>query len=631
MPAASTGVGATAGNAQATVSWTAPSDGGSVIVDYTVTSNPGGRTVTGLSSPLTVTGLTNGVGYTFTVTARNSVGSSVASIASNSVTPQSDQSITFADPGAQNFGTTPTLSATSTSGLSVVFTSATTGVCTITGGGAVTFVTAGACTINANQVGDASFLAASQVSRSFTVNTVAPGPPTISSATAGNTQATITFTPPVNTGGSVITSYTVTSSPSGFTGTGPTSPITVTGLANGTSYTFTLTATNSAGIGSASSASSPAVPQGSQTITFADPGAQNFGTTPTLSATSTSGLSVAFTSATTGVCTITGGGAVTFVTAGACTINANQVGDASFLAASQVSRSFTVNALTPGPRAAQIITFVNPGAHNVGATPTLTATSTSGLSVVFTSATTGVCTITRDGETVLLTSGTCTINANQVGDASFLAASQESQSFTVNALTPGPPTPAFSATQPIFPETNINSVSPHQIVTVTSSGGIGLDFRSSSTPSQIYVGGPDAVAFRIIGNTCSGTIVAPSFTCSVTLEFAPITMGVTVASLIFESSNLSGGPHYISLFGTTPGSALAEQPAKILPSDVTQQVGLPLGQSCNQLKERMLNWADVGHGGWTQSWAQWMNSGLGGSVCTRTLYFVDVSQHWSVR
>jgi len=274
---------------------------------------------------------------------------------------------------------------------------------------------------------------------------------------------------------------------------------------------------------------------------------------------------------------------------------------------------------------------MNPGAHNVGATPTFTATSTSGLSVVFTSATTGVCTITRDGETVFLTSGTCTINANQVGDASFLAAPQESQSFTVNALTPGPPTPAFSATQPIFPETNINSVSPHQIVTVTSSGGIGLDFRSSSTPSQIYVGGPDAVAFRIIGNTCSGTIVAPSFTCSVTLEFAPITMGVKVASLIFESSNLSGGPHFIPLFGTTPGSALAEQPAKILPSDVTQQVGLPLGQSCNQLKERMLNWADVGHGGWTQSWAQWMNSGLGGSVCTRTLYFVDVSQHWSVR
>jgi hypothetical protein len=80
------------------------------------------------------------------------------------------------------------------------------------------------------------------------------------SAIAGNSQATVTFTAPVSNGGAAITSYTVTSSPGGLTGTGSASPITVTGLTNGTSYTFTVTATNSVGTGSASAASNSVTP-----------------------------------------------------------------------------------------------------------------------------------------------------------------------------------------------------------------------------------------------------------------------------------------------------------------------------------------------------------------------------------
>ena len=87
-PDAPTGVSAVAGDAQATVSWTAPAnDGGDAITGYTVTSSPAGKTctTTGATS-CTVTGLTNGVSYTFTVTATNSTGTSVAS-ASASATP----------------------------------------------------------------------------------------------------------------------------------------------------------------------------------------------------------------------------------------------------------------------------------------------------------------------------------------------------------------------------------------------------------------------------------------------------------------------------------------------------------------------------------------------------------------
>ena len=80
-----------AGNAQATVPFTAPSsDGSSAITSYTATSSPGG--ITGIisqsgSGSITVTGLTNGSAYTFSVTATNAIGTSAASDTSNSVVP----------------------------------------------------------------------------------------------------------------------------------------------------------------------------------------------------------------------------------------------------------------------------------------------------------------------------------------------------------------------------------------------------------------------------------------------------------------------------------------------------------------------------------------------------------------
>jgi hypothetical protein len=88
----------------------------------------------------------------------------------------------------------------------------------------------------------------------------APGAPAIGTAIAGVGQATVNFTPPASNGGSPITQYTATSSPGGFMATGTTSPLTVKGLTTGTSYTFTVTATNSIDTGPPSSASNSVTP-----------------------------------------------------------------------------------------------------------------------------------------------------------------------------------------------------------------------------------------------------------------------------------------------------------------------------------------------------------------------------------
>ncbi|WP_335918630.1 Ig-like domain-containing protein [Shewanella algae] len=340
---------ASALDGQAVVNFSAPaSDGGSAITSYQVTSSPGGITASGANSPIGVAGLTNGTSYTFTVQAINAVGTSSPSAPSNSVVPKANQTISFNNPGAQDFGTTPTLAATASSGLTPVFSSSTTGVCTITASGTLTFVTTGNCSIDADQPGDSSYNAAPTVTQGFTVNAVVPGAPTSVNAVASDASATVSFSAPASTGGAAISGYTVTSSPGGLTASGAGSPLTVSGLSNGTDYSFIVSASNTAGTGPASSPSNTVTPKASQSISFSNPGAQSFGTAPTLTATASSGLAPVFSSNSTGVCTITTTGTLSFVSAGSCSINADQAGDSGYNAAPTVTQSFTVNAVVPG-------------------------------------------------------------------------------------------------------------------------------------------------------------------------------------------------------------------------------------------------------------------------------------------
>ncbi|UCU99363.1 IPTL-CTERM sorting domain-containing protein [Acidovorax radicis] len=648
-PGAPTGATGTPGDTQVSVAFTAPaSNGGSAILDYTVTASPGGATVTGAASPLNVTGLLNGTAYTFTVTARNSAGSGSASTASTAVTPKAAQTITFNPPGAQTFGTTPTLTAIASSTLPVTFTSTTTGVCTVTSGGALTFVTAGSCTINADQAGNAAFSAATTVPQTFTVNAIVPGAPTAAVGTPGDTQVSVAFTAPASNGGSAILDYTVTASPGGATVTGAASPLNVTGLLNGTAYTFTVTARNSAGSGSASTASTAVTPKAAQTITFNPPGAQTFGTTPTLTATASSTLPVTFTSITTGVCTVTSGGALTFVTAGSCTINADQAGNGTYLAATTVGRTFAVNATVPGaptgavgtagggqvsvaftapaynggsaitgytvtaspgganvsgatsplvvtgltngtpytftvtatnlagtgaastastavtPKATQTITFNPPGDQAFGTTPTLSATASSGLTPIFTSTTTGVCTITSGGALTFVTTGTCTINADQAGDGTYGAATTISRTFAVNPVVPGAPTgvvgtAATGQVSVAFTAPASNGGSTITGYTVTASPG-GATVSGATSPlvvTGLTNGTP--YTFTVTATNLAGTGTASLASTAVTPQL--LTVSGTVPGMAGPATaTLSGGGASCTL-NPTSGFASLSNPA----------------------------------------------------------------------
>ncbi|GAB1049703.1 MAG: hypothetical protein Sw1PiTSA_00560 [Shewanella algae] len=599
---------ASALDGQAVVNFSAPaSDGGSAITSYQVTSSPGGITASGANSPIGVAGLTNGTSYTFTVQAINAVGTSSPSAPSNSVVPKANQTISFNNPGAQSFGTAPTLTATASSGLTPVFSSSTTGVCTITASGTLTFVTTGNCSIDADQAGDSSYNAAPTVTQGFTVNAVVPGAPTSVNAVASDASATVSFSAPASTGGAAISSYTVTSSPGGITANGAGSPLTVSGLSNGTDYSFTVSASNTAGTGPTSSPSNTVTPKANQTISFSNPGAQSFGTTPTLTATASSGLTPVFSSSTTGVCTITASGTLTFVTTGNCSIDADQPGDSSYNAAPTVTQSFTVNAVVPGaptsvsavasdasatvsfsapastggaaissytvtsspggitasgagspltvsglsngtdysftvsasntagtgpasspsntvtPKANQTISFSNPGAQDFGSTPTLAATASSGLTPVFSSSTTGVCTITASGTLTFVTTGNCSIDADQPGDSSYNAAPTVTQSFTVNAVVPGAPTSVnavasdASATVSFSAPASTGGAAISSYTVTSSPGGL----TASGTGSPLTVSGLSngtGYSFTVSASNIAGTGPASSPSNTVTPE-----------------------------------------------------------------------------------------------------------------
>jgi uncharacterized repeat protein (TIGR01451 family) len=281
-------------------------------------------------------------------------------------------------------------------------------------------------------VNDASGCSGSQA-YSITIVPDVPGAPENANANAGDAQLNVTWNAPASDGGALITDYTATCTDgsNNFSGSALEPPITVTGLTNGTSYTCTVTATNSSGTGPASAPSSSVTPTGNQSITFDAQAGQTYSPGGSFAidppANASSGLAVSYGSSTTPVCTVSGT-TVSIVAAGTCTLTADQAGDVAWNPAPQATQSLAI------AQAGQSLTFpaqtvashwIDAGSSFDIAPLASSAEPNAGEPIVYSSLDVGVCTVS--GTTVTMVAvGACQIAADQAGNDNYTAAAQVS-------------------------------------------------------------------------------------------------------------------------------------------------------------------------------------------------------------
>ncbi|HEY5629004.1 MAG TPA: hypothetical protein VIR16_05790, partial [Candidatus Limnocylindrales bacterium] len=396
-------------------------------------------------------------------------------------------SITSSAPASPVVGGTYPVTASATSGLtpSITIDTSAAAVCSVAGA-LVTFDHVGTCVVDANQSGDTDWAAAAQNQQSIVV-------------------------------GQAAQSISFTSTPSSPTVGGPTYSVGATGGNSGNSVTFAIDAASVAycsiagttvsfehvgtcvidadQAGNTDYLDAPqkqqtfAIGKGSQTITFTStaPTAAVVGGTPYAPAATggATGNPVTFSiaPATAAHCSISGGN-VSMDHAGACTVDADQAGNADYNAGSN-SQSFSIGLAT------QTLSFttVAPAATVDGATYTPAATSTAGLTVSLSvdAGSAGVCTMTA-GVVSFQHAGTCVIDANQPGNADYGAATQVQQNVTVG---PAEQTITFTSTAPSDAKVGGSTY------TVTATGG------GSNNPILLTIDAASAGACTMAGAVVS--------------------------------------------------------------------------------------------------------------------------------
>jgi titin len=505
---------AVAGNAQATVSWTAPtSTGASGITGYTIKCSANGGGFTQCATPgasatsATITGLTNGSAYTFVVTAVNSNGTGIASAPSNSVTPLAPGtaptfgSVTSTATGftssIANFDSGANYTATATNGATVMLSGSTVTVTGLSNGASstvtVTVTKSGQTTVNSNVTGAALLTGVA---------------PTFSGVTRTSTGFSFTIT---NLDPNASYSF---SASNGATATLSGATVTVTGLALGGSSSVSVTVSKSGSTDATNTASGVALLAGTAP-TFTAVTSTDSGFTFTISNYS---ASLSYTLTATGDATVTRSGAavtVTGLTNGASSVVTVSVGASTSTTSASATQSGSALLTGTAPVLASAVstgTGFTSSITNYDAGTSYAATATNGATVTLSGATVTVTGLSNGAAATVTVSATksgqTTVSAAVAGAAllmgtapTFSAGSASTTGFSFT-ITNYDGSAGYS-----FTTTNGGTATrAGAVVTVT---GLGIGGSASVTVTVSKSGYTDATAVKAGVALVAGT--APTF------------------------------------------------------------------------------------------------------------------------
>jgi hypothetical protein len=241
-----------------------------------------------------------------------------------------------------------------------------------------------------------------------------------------------------------------------------------------------------------------------QTITFNKPASVAYspGGQVMVSASATSGLPVSFSSTST-TCSVTATGVVTIDSAGSCNVDASQAGNASYSAAADVTRTLTIT------KASATVGLAPVATQQLGETTALEVTGDGASTAVKLSASpASVCTVATQS-VIAKAVGTCTITAQQPGDANYLTSPAVFISFSISYVT------ASLAT--------VNTSAQTATLTVHLSDTTGKN--EGAAKEAVTALTIDGVAFPTGNGTSPFTYVAPNKSYSLTISTAGLLSG----------------------------------------------------------------------------------------------------------
>lgn len=330
----------------------------------------------------------------------------------------------------------------------------------------------------------------------------------------------------------------------------------VTGVVSGfptaasASTTYTIRGTGSTS-GSATATVTLSIAMGTQTITFGPAPAPTYasGGGFLVSASASSGLPVTYSSLTPAVCTAGGGNTVVILAAGGCTVAANQVGDANYGAAPQVTQAITIAKAPPLP----LTLFAIPASILVTETSALSTSGGSGTGAITFAVTGGPCTITPPATLGSPSAGSCTVQAAQAADLNYTGGTSNTVAVQVG---PGAQATLVLTATP----TSIAVNGTTALATTGGSGNGAVTYAVNSGPCTLvdatHVKGMAEGKCQVVATKAAEGIYGPATSNPVTLTVTPLVPPALVLTATPATVGF-GGSTTLATTGGIPGAPVS--------------------------------------------------------------------------